>query len=360
MKVYSLGHGVIPGDAVTTHMLEIDRRLRAWGLETQVFAEHVAPSFRQVALSDVELPPLLTADEAVLIYHYSIYSPNVRLFRAFQGRKMLVYHNITPGAFFRRWDPYQAWLCEMGRRALGTLSSCPLALGDSEYNRSELVEAGFAPQRTGVLPIFVGLDSLDRVEPDGTLLQRLRAGRTVNILSVGRIVPSKAIEEMIRVFYVYHRCINPDSRLLLVGSRYLPAYDEQLAALVHALDIEDAVTMTGSVSPARLKTYYLAADLYLTTSYHEGFCMPLLESMHYGVPILAREAAAIPETLGQAGVLFARLGHGEVAEMAHLLVTDLNLRSQVVATQRARLRDFSPGRVEQQLAAALHQIGILC
>jgi glycosyltransferase involved in cell wall biosynthesis len=358
VKIYHLGHAAIPGDAVTTHTFEIDRRLRAWGFETEAFAQHVGPEFRDLARPDVEFLPYLDRKDDLLIYHYSIYTPNVRLFRAFQGPKILIYHNITPSRFFRRWDRRQAWLCEMGRRALTGLRACTLALGVSEYNRMELVEAGFPSEHTGVLPIFLQVEDFDRVETNGCLLGRLRADDTVNFLSVGRIVPNKAVEDVVRIFYLYHRYINSHSHLFLVGSRYLPTYDAQIDGLVEALGISDSVTLTGRIPLVDLKTYYQAAHLYLTASYHEGFCVPLLESMYFGVAIIARQAAAVPETLGDTGVLFTRLGYVEVAEMAHLLLTDAELQARVIAAQRERLAAFAPSRVEEHLRAALRRVGV--
>lgn len=357
MNVFQLGHGVIPGDAVTVQTLEIDRRLQAWGFKTMIFAQYVDSQFCHLARPDTEFSRYLDREHDLLIYHYSIYTPNVRLFRAFRGPKILIYHNITPPRFFRRWDRRQELLCDAGRRTLAGLKSCTLALGDSDYNRQELIEAGFAPERTGVLPIFLQVEDFERVRTDERLLERVHADGEVNFLSVGRIVPNKAVEDVIRVFYVYNRYINTRSRLFLVGSRYLPAYDAQIDALVEMLGLTGAVVLTGRVSLSVLKTYYQAAHLYLTASHHEGFCVPLVESMYFDVPIIARQAAAIPETLGDAGVLFTRLGYIEVAEMAHLLVTDTGLREQMISTQRQRLHTFTPERVESQLRAVLQQVG---
>jgi len=139
----------------------------------------------------------------------------------------------------------------------------------------------------------------------------------------------------------------------------VPAYSTALEALVANLGLGDAVRFPGRALGGTLKAYYQAADLYLCASHHEGLCVPLVESMHFGLPILARKAAAVPETLGDAGVLFTRLGYVEVAEMAHLLLTDEALRSQVVAKQRERLQDLTPSRVEAKLRHILARLGVL-
>jgi glycosyltransferase involved in cell wall biosynthesis len=350
---------LIPGDAVSNHILEIDHRLRAWGVEASIYAGHIAPEFAARVRPESEYVAHLKATEDLLIYHYGLYSPGVRYFQASRGRKVLIYHNITPAHYFRGWSREQELLCDLGRRALPWLADCDLALGVSELNRQELVSAGFEQGRTGVLPLFLAQDRFDALSTNRKLRERLHRAGTVNLLTVGRVVPNKAVEDVIRVFAIYHHAINPNSRLLIVGSRYLPSYDAALDALVADLGLGKAVTFTGLVSDLDLKTYYQAADIYLHASHHEGFCMPLLESMHFGVPILARKAGAVPETLGNAGVLFARLGYEEAAEMVHLLLTDEELRARVITQQWERLADFAPVRIEARLGAILHHLDAL-
>jgi glycosyltransferase involved in cell wall biosynthesis len=359
VRVHQLTFGMIPGDAISNHVVEIDRRLRSWGLQTATYAQHIAPEMAGCARPDYEYVTHLHAPDDLLIYHYGLYSPSVRYFQASRGRRILVYHNITPACYFRGWSRGQELLCDVGRRTLPSLLDCDLALGDSDFNRQELVDLGFDPGRSGVLPVFFSQQAFETVPANRTLLEQLQEHGGANFLSVGRIVPNKAVEDVIRIFAVYRRAIDPQAHLYLVGSRYLAAYDEALDALVEALHLQDSVVFAGLVSLSDLKTYYQAADLYLHASYHEGFCVPLLESMYFGVPILARKAAAVPETLGEAGVLFTRLGHREVAEIAHLLVDDQSLRAQVIARQRERLQDFGPLRVEARLREILARIDIL-
>ena len=359
MRVHQMHFGFIPGDAISNHMLEIDARLRAWGFESHIYAQHIAPEMQDRARPDYDYLAYLHSTDDLLIYHYGLYSPTVRYFQATRARRMLVYHNITPARYYRGWNRELELLCDVGRRTLPSLRDCDLALGDSEFNRRELIAAGFDESRSDVLPIFLAQARFEVLPLNRPLLDQLRAKDAVNILAVGRIAPNKAIEDVIRIFAVYHRAINPHSRLLLVGSRYLPRYDAALDALVADLGLEGAVTFAGLVSDADLKTYYQAADLYLHASQHEGFCVPLIESMYFDLPILARKAGAVPETLGQAGVLFTRLGYEQAAEMAHLLISDPDLRAQVVARQRERLQDFSPARVEAKLRDILARLHLL-
>jgi glycosyltransferase involved in cell wall biosynthesis len=191
------------------------------------------------------------------------------------------------------------------------------------------------------------------LKADNAHRERLRQPGIVNWLTVGRVAPNKAIEDVIRLFYIYCQHINPQSKLYIVGSRYVRSYDAALDALVADLGLGGDVVFAGRVSDAELAAYYQAADLYVVASYHEGFCVPLIESMHYGVPVLARKAAAVPETLGESGVLFTELGYEQVAEMAHLLVADEALRRQVIRKQAERLVALRPEQAEAALQGAL-------
>ncbi|MGC9336133.1 MAG: hypothetical protein ACP5JJ_18470, partial [Anaerolineae bacterium] len=181
---------LIPGDAISNHILEIDNLLQAWGLDASIYAGNIAPEVASRARAESEYLAHMYAPDNVLIYHYGLYSPGIRYFQASRGRKVLVYHNITPADYFRGWSRDEARLCDAGRRSLPGLADCDLALGDSEFNRQELIEAGFDETRTGVLPIFVKLDHFDTSPLSRELLNRLRRTDTANFLTVGRLVPS--------------------------------------------------------------------------------------------------------------------------------------------------------------------------
>ena len=355
MQIHQLAFGMIPGDAVSNSALAIDAQLKAWGFQTAMYAQHVGPQFQGRVLPDAHFIPFLESRDHLLIFHYSIYSPNIRLFNAFRGRKLLIYHNITPANFFAGWDRQQAALCNMGRRALQTMTQAELAVGDSEFNRQELIEAGFDPAKTAVLPLFLSLP-----KPAGNgRLEDMSPQQASTWLTVGRVAPNKAVEDVLRIFAVYHHGINPHSQLFVVGSTHLTSYVEALQQLITDLDLQDRAHLVGHVGDSQLQDYYKRATLYVTASQHEGFCVPLLESMVYGVPILARSSSAIPETLGGAGVLFTELGYEAVAEMGHILVSDTAVRHQVVQTQYNRLEELSSDKTQAGLMALLNRLGVV-
>ena len=346
------------GDATSNHILEIDKRLKKWGFNSHIYAQHVEGDLRNQIRTLPELRPYLQHKEDLLIYHYGIFHFSSYYFQAAQSRRMLIYHNITPGQIYAQWDKYNLKNCHLGRVVLQQLGPCDLAVGVSDFNRQELIDSGFAAENTAVIPIFLPIDTWESLPTDMTLQASLRDQEKVNWLSVGRIAPNKALEEIIRLFYVYKNQINPHAHLYLVGSQSIKTYVAALQELVAALDLTDHISLPGRVSDQQLKTYYQNAHLFISTSNHEGFCVPLVESMFFGLPILARNATAVPETLGQAGVLFNRLGYLEVAQMAHLMITDASLRQQIIATQKQRLKAFLPDIVEHHLKSALSKIGI--
>lgn len=173
-------------------------------------------------------------------------------------------------------------------------------------------------------------------------------------LHVGRIAPNKSIHDLIKSFYYYHTWITPASRLFLVGSSAgMAEYVKDLAALVKKLDLEKAVIFTGHVETDELAAFYALSDLYLSMSEHEGFCIPLIEAMHFGLPVMAYSATGVPFTMGSAGVLLHQKNHALVAEMAHEILTNAALRSRLVEMQYVRSAELAPSAIGEQFRQCL-------
>jgi glycosyltransferase involved in cell wall biosynthesis len=328
-RVHQLLAALSYGDAISNEALAIQGHLRAAGYESEIFAEKVHPRMAHLAR------PLWqyhgeSPDQRVCLFHFSIGSAAGRL--AFHSADPLVaiYHNITPASFFLGFHPHLAGLCHHGRRELATFAPrTALALGDSEYNRRELEASGF--RCTAVLPIVLDMGLYDR--PPSRVVRRLYDDERTNVLFVGRVIPNKKIEDLIRTFAAYQRWVDPRSRLLLVGDhRGFERYFDRLRELVSELRL-DEVVFTGQVDDDELYAYYREADVFLCLSEHEGFCVPLQEAMHFGVPVVAYDAGAVRETLHGGGVLLREKRPEEVAELLGRLRTDRRLREAVLDTQ---------------------------
>jgi glycosyltransferase involved in cell wall biosynthesis len=265
----------------------------------------------------------------------------------------LIYHNITPPEYFIGVHRTLVGQCFRGRRELRAyVPRCDLALGDSEFNRQELESLGF--ERTGVMPIAVNTARITDAPPRPALERILNDG-LINILFVGRIVPNKKIEDHIRLAEMYKRYIDSYYRFIFVG-RYdgLPRYYAQVRALIEQYEmLPDRFWVTGPVPDEDLAAFYRWSDAYVSLSEHEGFCVPLIESMAADVPIVAYAAGAVPETLGGAGLLFAPKDLEVAAELLGSVVYDHDVRARVLEGQRRRLQDFSPPRIEARLKETL-------
>jgi glycosyltransferase involved in cell wall biosynthesis len=341
------------GDAIGNEALAIQGHLRRAGFESDIFAERVHPRMAHLArplweYGDVSSP------ETVCLFHFSIGSAAGRLIYHAPDRLVSIYHNITPADWFLGFHPHLAGLCHHGRRELAAFASrTELGLGDSEFNRRELEAAGY--RRTAVLPIVLDLDDYHR--PASPVARRLYDDGRVNVVFVGRIIPNKRIEDLIGVFALYQRHVEPRSRLLLVGDhRGHERYYDRLQERVRRLGA-DEVVFTGHVDDDDLRAYYSAGDVFLCLSEHEGYCVPLLEAMAFRLPVIAYDAGAVAETLRGGGILLREKRPEVVAELIGRVQEDGVLRAAVLRTQERALAavravDFS-ALLQERLAPVL-------
>ena len=329
------------GDAIGHEVLAIQRVLRGAGFESDIFVQTADHRLEDLTRDYRDL--LQTGDPSnILIHHSSIGSRASRIAYAVPDRQILIYHNITPPEFFVHVHEQLAEQCFKGRRELGIYPArVDLALGDSEFNRQELEGLGFDP--TGVLPVVPDFSHLD-VEPNDLFAGEFD-DEWINILFVGRIIPNKRIEDVIRYFHAYQRHFNHRSRLLLVGS--YGGYEKYLAMLQQLIARlgTSNVHFAGHVSDAELTAYYDIADLFLCASAHEGFCVPLVEAFYKQVPVVAYAATAVPSTMDGAGVLYTTQDPLEVSALVDAVIDNADLGDRIVrkqdeALQRLLAKDF--------------------
>lgn len=351
MKVVQAMNALDPSDAVTLHLLEIDRMLRAAGHETAIYSQHAHPA---LASRRAPAKELRSARGDLLLFHYAGYSDLLDSVARFQGRRAVVYHNVTPARFFEGMPQTRAF-CEKGRAQLERLPGVfEAALGVSHYNCEDLESIGF--REAQVLPISADVSGLSLIEPASEVRRRFADGAS-NVLVVGRLAPHKGALEAVRAFAEFRRTTTTPTRLLVVGRmRGYEPYAESVCREIRNLGLEGAVEIAGEVSPPELRAYYGCASVLLILSEHEGFCVPALEAMLFGVPVIAYSAAAVPETLGGAGHLLPSREPRLVAEAIERVVTDAEVRGRILAAQRARVAAFSRDAVAARLAEVLEGI----
>jgi glycosyltransferase involved in cell wall biosynthesis len=341
----------VPGDAVGNHVRQLGKLLRQLG-EVQIYAEHIDQDLLGRAISFRRYEP---ARDSVAIYQSSIGSgiPN-RLLHT-DARLMVDYHNITPKLFYIPYEPHIASLLDSGRLECAALSDpAEVAIAHSQYSAMELEGMGF--KKIVSIPVLLDLESY-RAQPEAGLAGRLAASKAgADILFVGRISPQKRQEDVVKAFTVFKTYFDKGARLHLVGPSSSTEYQRTLERFIEKLGIAN-VHLTGPVSQSELIAYYRSADLFLSMSEHEGFCVPLIEAMLSEVPVIAYAAAAIPETVGEAGILVYEKRYEEIAALMHLVMSDTDLRERMMAAGRARAEFFRPEAHERAYLEVFSSLG---
>jgi len=351
--VHQWAAGASTGDAITSYALALRSMIRNWGCTSDLFADyrHVSFDMRRDC-RDIRAFPENPPDGSVVIYHFSIGSDLTERFLSLPPgvTRVVSYHNITPARYVRSLRPRLAKVLAEGRRQLRLLApETDLAMGDSSYNCAEIREAGCA--RTVRVPLLWKRPDITPA-PDPAVLSTYSDG-AVNWIFVGRVAPNKKLEDVIKAFFFYRKEVHPHSRLFLVGSfAGMERYVSSLRALTVQLDLP-GVIFTGHVTASQLVAYYRLARVFVCMSEHEGFCLPLLEAMSFDIPVLAFDAAAVPETVGAGGVVFSTKDYLMAAETADLLAKEGPTREGLIAAGRERLHAFDAGAVEEALKAAL-------
>jgi glycosyltransferase involved in cell wall biosynthesis len=335
------------GDAIGDSARRVRGLLRDMGHQSDLYAMTIDDALRGDVIPWTD-PGARQGD--LTIFHFALVSPMTAEFAKLPSGRVLQYHNVTPAHFFAGYDPAVFRLAMLGREDLKSLAGhTDIALGDSEYNRRELEELGFG--NTGVFPIAVDTERITRAPRRPALEKVLEEEDWPNYLFVGRIVPNKKIEDHIKLAEHFKRYVSEQYRFVFVGKTdATPAYYLGVQGLIDRFRMPPGRFMfTGPVPDVDLATYYRMADVYVSLSEHEGFCVPLLEAMAADVPVLAYSAAAVPDTLGGAGVQFSPKDLEYAAEMLGELTYNQELRNQVIAGQRRRLADFSDTRIRKEL-----------
>ena len=348
--------------AVGGHMLELQRLAHEeLGLESEVFAEYIHPSLEGRARHYAEYGRGVLAgrDDAVM-YHMAIGSAVADFVRERSEPLLVDHHNITPPEFYEPWDPGVAYGCSWGRAQLPQLASrARLAIAMSSFNEEDLRRAGYG--HTVVAPYLLDLDAF-RTAADEDTLARLQAEKEkggTDWLFVGRISPNKCQHDLLKAFAVYRKVYDPAARLHLVGGSASARYWSALESFARATGMQEAVDFTGGLPPGKVSAYYQVADVFVCVSEHEGFCIPLIEALSHRVPVVAFAAAAIPDTLDDAGLLLGSKQPSMVAAGAHRVVGDPGLRDQLVKAGTNRLTEFALERSRARWVEILGQVEAL-
>jgi glycosyltransferase involved in cell wall biosynthesis len=330
-------------DAIGVHSLALTDALRAAGIDSEIYYGNCTPDVaaRGHPVTELGRP----GKDRWLLYHASIGSPVYDLVTARTEPKLVNYHNITPAELLEGWAPQVVFEVALGRAQLQRLAPASrFAVADSAFNESELLEAGY--EGTAVVPLLIDMTSTGAIA-DAAVGRRLAAAKArggADLLYVGKISPHKAPHDLVKMLAIYRRLYDPDARLHLVGSPLGDRYEPALRSFISRLELTDAVELVGSIEPAGLEAYFQAADAYVSASDHEGFCVPLVEAMGHGLPVVAFGAAAVPETVGDAGVVLDSKEPLRFAAAVSRVLSDGALRTELSVAAARRVEHFDLGR----------------
>ncbi len=346
MRIDQLVPAFHRGDAIGDTAFHMKKFLNTRGYSSEIYCLDRDPGLENDSRPFESFP--IPGPGDVTLLHFALPSPLTSAFAGLPSRKLLLYHNITPERFFAPYSREMARISRLGRDELRALAPVTdLALADSEYNRRELETAGFS--RTEVFPLFVDLAKYRK--PHSRFTFDLFRDDRLNILFVGRIVPNKRIDELIKVVFYYKKYISPLVRLIVVGkTASLPKYYESLVRLADEFYLKpEEICLTGHIPDEELFALYRASDVFLSLSEHEGFGLPFIESMVFDLPILAYDCTAVPFTLGGAGVPMGSKPVERVAELAHVVAMDDSLKKKILEGQRIRLGEYREQDLERYL-----------
>jgi glycosyltransferase involved in cell wall biosynthesis len=326
------------GDAVGRHTLRLREASRARGFRSEIFVDTVDDDTVDETVAVLAYPETAQPGD-VVVYQFATASAMAPWLAGRSETLVVNYHNVTPPELMAPWDNHLA----LGQlRAQGDLRllapRTTLAVADSAYNEAHLSATGFGA--TAVISPSAALDA-DVTARTGS--GRTTAGATdggARWLAVGRVSPNKGLESTVAALAVARAHSDPRATLRIIGR---PATDSYVAALhryVAELGLGGAVRFAGHASDATVGLAYAEADVLVVTSEHEGFCVPVVEAMAAGVPVVAFDRGAVPEVLGGAGELVSHKDPYALAASISALLADAPRREATVAAGRTRLAEL--------------------
>ncbi len=354
MKIVQISPGLAYGDGVTNCVFSMAKMLDELGYSNNIIAFNVDRRISDNHLMEKNIYELKDLEENdIIMYHFSLGGVLNYSVENLPYKKILVYHNVTIPAFYRGID-YQAmqlclWgICDASHTAGNYLKGIAL----SEFSKNNLIEMGWRAEDVSVLPL-ININDCE-IEANRELVDKYN-DNYVNILFTGRIEPHKKIEDIIKVFCSYQKDFNTKSRLILVGGTAHKNYYQALQDYIQQLKV-DNVIFTQHVSNEDLEAYYAVSDVFLCMSEHEGFCIPLVEAMKRKIPIVAYSAAAVPDTLGEAGILVNTKDERKIAGIIDRLISDLDYKEQIVRSQERRLNFLGLENYKSELKNLIEEV----
>lgn len=348
-KVIQYHSSVVAADAIGTSIRMLHEALGRAGVDSYVacgdgaLAYSMRGAIPAGGLLNASLGFSLSPDDVLLI-HYSFYDEQAEQLARLPIKKVMVFHNVTPGEMFREVGQDDlANLCDAARNQFGRMGYLfDASIGVSDFNAAELRSASYPAVAT--IPVLIDVDAFQSSDENLDLLHQLKKDARINVLFVGRFVPNKRIERVISAIAHFKTIFSTPIRLHLVGKVWNEPYYASLVGYAAELCVAQSIRFHIEIDQRTLRTLYAAADAFVCMSDHEGFMVPIVEAFAAGCPVIALRRTAVGETMGESGLVIDHPDPEFVAGLIHCLVSDSELRNRVVASQGRRLHAFRPRR----------------
>lgn len=341
MQVHQLVGAAGPYDAITNQVLQIRNLLTGWGYRGQDFAFH---RDSRIAGRFTDVKQLNLAPDDILFVQFSAYTPGLEELLQNHPRSLVLCQNITPPSWFWAYDAATAAHCFLGRaQAAKVMSLAGLRAAASQYTADEF-------DATDVLPIFFDPDHYgnpptEKAEP---------AADGGEILFVGRLCPHKRHDQLIRMAALLSS-LRPNCSLRIVGEPVNESYGRSIGELGQQL-LGDRFIWERGIDQEALADRYRQADIFVCFSEHEGFCIPILESFHFRLPVVAVHSGGVSEVAGEGGLIADSYDLREVTNLVDLTLSSPKLRSQLQTAGLARLDAYSAEKTSEKIHGCLKKL----
>ncbi len=349
-KIHQLVDTLVPGDAISNDCMQIHSFLNELGYESHIYAR--ASLIPAPFIHNFRNP---IPEDADIIFHHSTYSPLVERVAYLSNKKVLIYHNITPAAFFKNYNSELLHYFKEAEKQNYYLSQIQFdgVIGDSRYNLSQIQDF-ITAKNEAVIPPFLRLQFFD----DAVAYKVPKSHKkndSFTILFVGRFAPNKRQMDIVKIFEFYVKFVNPKAKLVLVGHHsFIDPYFIEINRFITERDIPN-IEILGSLTSLHLAEVYSMADVLLCMSEHEGFCIPVLESIHFDVPVLAYSLPALEELIPSEYLLNTK----DVKTVAAYLLNiqkDKEYRDTMLSEQKKVFSRFQERDIKNSFKQFINQV----
>lgn len=299
MKIAIVSGLCVRHDAISNSVLNQRRVLLDAGHDVKVFTHHT-DVLDEPAVKLVHDPWTLarepfydTAD--LVIFHFGI---RYGLFNALlldhdHAVRIVHFHNVTP---LELLDGPARQAAAEALDQIAIVDRADLVWSDSPHNTEViLAETDVDPDKVHAVPLCVpAMLRGDNPRPHSGVIR---------VVSVGRFVRAKGLHVLVEAFARLPEQLVRESEVVLVGSLSHSdrSYIAGLETMIAESGLAGRVQMLHDIADDELQRMYCRADVFVSASFHEGFCVPVIEALSAGCEVVVSDAGALPDTVGPCG-----------------------------------------------------------